>query len=99
MRTSQARERLLTAAVRHALDAGIADLSLRQLAAAIGTSHRMLIYHFGSKAGLIVAVIQTVEDAQRAAFVGIGSAAQFVQKHQRFRGHRLQHLADMCDMS
>jgi AcrR family transcriptional regulator len=32
MRTSQARERLLAAAVDHALDAGIADLSLRQLA-------------------------------------------------------------------
>jgi len=43
MRTSQARERLLAAAVGHALDAGIADLSLRQIAAAIGTSHRMLI--------------------------------------------------------
>ncbi len=28
----------------------------------------MLIYHFGSKAGLIVAVIRTVEEAQRRAF-------------------------------
>jgi len=37
MATSQARERLLAAAVGHALDTGIADLSLRQLAAAIGT--------------------------------------------------------------
>jgi len=43
MPASQARERLLAAAVRHALDAGIADLSLRQIAAALGTSHRMLI--------------------------------------------------------
>ena len=34
MHTSQARDRLLAAAVRHALDAGIADLSLRQIAAA-----------------------------------------------------------------
>jgi len=53
MRTSQARERLLAAAVGHALDSGIADLSLRQLAAAIGTSHRMLLYHFGSRQGLL----------------------------------------------
>src|SRR5262249_15473948 len=67
MRTSQARERLLDAAVRHALDAGIADLSLRQLAAAIGTSHRMLLYHFGSREGLLVAVTQAVEDRQRRA--------------------------------
>jgi AcrR family transcriptional regulator len=41
------------------------DLSLRELAAAIGTSHRMLIYHFGSREGLLAAVVQAVEAAQR----------------------------------
>ncbi len=66
--TADPRGRLLDAAVDHILEHGLSDLSLRELATAIGTSHRMLIYHFGSKAGLIVAVIQTVEDAQRAAF-------------------------------
>jgi AcrR family transcriptional regulator len=76
MPTSQARERLLAAAVRHALDAGIADLSLRQLAAAIGTSHRMLLYHFGSREGLLVAVTQAVEEQQRAALLGPGAALQ-----------------------
>jgi AcrR family transcriptional regulator len=76
MPTSQARERLLAAAVRHALDAGIADLSLRQLAAAIGTSHRMLLYHFGSREGLLVAVTQAVEEQQRAALLGPGTAPQ-----------------------
>jgi AcrR family transcriptional regulator len=76
MRTSQARERLLDAAVRHALDAGIADLSLRQLAAAIGTSHRMLLYHFGSREGLLVAVTQAVEEQQRAALLGSGVGPQ-----------------------
>jgi AcrR family transcriptional regulator len=69
MPTSQARERLLASAVRHALDAGIADLSLRQLAAAIGTSHRMLLYHFGSREGLLVAVTQAVEEQQRTALL------------------------------
>ena len=68
VRTSQARERLLAAAVGHALEHGIADLSLRQIAAAICTSHRMLIYHFGSREGLLVAVTQAVEEQQRAAF-------------------------------
>jgi AcrR family transcriptional regulator len=72
MQTSQARERLLAAAVDHALEAGIADLSLRQLAAAIGTSHRMLIYHFGSREGLLVAVTQAVEEQQRAALMESG---------------------------
>jgi AcrR family transcriptional regulator len=76
MPTSQARERLLAAAVRHALDAGIADLSLRQLAAAIGTSHRMLLYHFGSREGLLVAVTQEVEEQQRAALLGSGTSPQ-----------------------
>src|SRR5215469_321855 len=76
MRTSQARERLLDAAVNHALDAGIADLSLRQLAAAIGTSHRMLLYHFGSREGLLVAVTRAVEDQQRAAVLGSGITPQ-----------------------
>jgi len=45
---------------------GIADMSLRELAAAIGTSHRMLLYHFGSREGLLTAVAGTVEEAQRA---------------------------------
>ena len=74
MRTSQARERLLAAAVGHALDSGIADLSLRQLAEAIGTSHRMLIYHFGSREGLLTAVTREVEDEQRSALLEAGTA-------------------------
>src|SRR6516165_4699884 len=74
MHTSEARERLLAAAVGHALDTGIADLSLRQLAAAIGTSHRMLLYHFGSRQGLLAAVTQAVEDQQRAALLESGTA-------------------------
>jgi AcrR family transcriptional regulator len=56
----------------HALTAGIGDLSLRELAAAIGTSHRMLIYHFGSREGLLVAVTQAVEETERAAFAHVG---------------------------
>jgi AcrR family transcriptional regulator len=73
MAESQARERLLDAAVEHALEAGIADLSLRELATAIGTSHRMLIYHFGSREGLLVAVAQAVEEMQRATVFGSGA--------------------------
>ena len=75
MSTSQARERLLAAAVDHAHSTGIADLSLRQLAAAIGTSHRMLIYHFGSREGLLTAVTQAVEGQQRAALLESGATA------------------------
>jgi AcrR family transcriptional regulator len=76
MTASQARERLLAAAVEQAMHGGIADLSLRELAAAMGTSHRMLLYHFGSREGLLTAVARAVEEAQRAAVTewGITSA-------------------------
>ena len=59
------RERLLAAAIDHVASHGLGELSLRELAGAIGTSHRMLIYHFGSKEGLLVAIVQAVEAAQR----------------------------------
>jgi AcrR family transcriptional regulator len=60
------RERLLNAAIDHIAQRGISDLSLRELAGAIGSSHRMLIHHFGGREGLLVAVVQTVEERQRA---------------------------------
>jgi len=46
---------------------GVGDLSLRELAAGIGTSHRMLLYHFGSKDALLVEVARDVEQRQRDA--------------------------------
>ncbi|HEX4248507.1 MAG TPA: TetR/AcrR family transcriptional regulator [Pseudonocardia sp.] len=61
----QARARLLDAAMAYFGDHGISDLSLRQLAEALGTSHRMLIYHFGSKEGLLTEVVRAVEQGQR----------------------------------
>ena len=68
MATSQARERLLAAAVDQAMRGGITDLSLRELAEAIGTSHRMLLYHFGSRVGLLSAVAEAVNQAEAAGF-------------------------------
>jgi len=62
------RQRLLEAAITHVAAAGLADRSLRDLAAAIGTSHRMLIYHFGSKEGLMRAIVEAVEAQQRTFF-------------------------------
>ena len=75
MASPQARERLLEAAIEHALREGIVDLSLREIAAAIGTSHRMLIYHFGSREGLLVAVVREVERRQRDALAETTSVA------------------------
>lgn len=65
------RDALLHAAIDHIAERGISDLSLRELASAIGTSHRMLIHHFGSKEGLWVEVIRTVEQRQRDGLADI----------------------------
>jgi AcrR family transcriptional regulator len=87
MATSQARDRLLAAAVEQAMRGGIADLSLRELAAAIGTSHRMLLYHFGSRQGLLVAVARAVEEAQYASVPDGGITAADARR-------LWQHLSD-----
>ena len=51
--SSPRREELLDRAYRYALEHGLADLSLRPLAAAIGSSPRVLLFLFGSKDGLV----------------------------------------------
>jgi AcrR family transcriptional regulator len=65
------RAQLLQRAIDHIAQRGLSDLSLRELATAIGTSHRMLIHHFGSKQGLWVEVIRAVEDQQRDALADV----------------------------
>ena len=59
------RDALLQRAIEHFAAHGIGDTSLRALAEAIGTSHRMLIYHFGSREGLLAAVVDAVEQGAR----------------------------------
>jgi AcrR family transcriptional regulator len=60
------RERLLSATMNYVAKHGIGELTLRQLAAALGTSHRMLVYHFGSKEGLLTEVVRRSEAEERA---------------------------------
>src|SRR4051812_20872225 len=71
--TLSPRQRLLDPAVDHVAEHGLSDTSLRQLAAALGTSHRMLIYHFGSKEQLVVEIIRELESRQRATFGAISA--------------------------
>jgi len=73
--SSGARERLLDAVIEHFSADGLADQSLRRIAEAAGTSHRMLLYHFGSKEGLLLAVVQAVEARTQAAFAAVGTDA------------------------
>lgn len=51
---------LLNAMAPHVMEHGLAAASLRPLAKAAGTSDRMLIYHFGSKDGLIEALLEHI---------------------------------------
>jgi AcrR family transcriptional regulator len=61
---TERRDDLLRRVVAAAADGGLARRSLRDLAAEVGTSHRMLIHHFGSRDGLLAAVVESVERDQ-----------------------------------
>jgi AcrR family transcriptional regulator len=57
VRSSARRDELLDAAYRYVLEHGLGGMSLRPLAAAIGSSPRVLLFLFGSKDGLIRALL------------------------------------------
>ncbi|QLL08978.1 TetR/AcrR family transcriptional regulator [Mycobacterium vicinigordonae] len=58
------RRQLLGALVEEFAARGVGDRSLRDVAAAVGTSHRMLLHHFGSREELLLAVVTEVERRQ-----------------------------------
>lgn len=77
-----ARAALLDKIVADVAANGLGDRSLRDLAAAVGTSHRVLLYHFGSRVGLVAAIVDAVEASQRAVLAelaaGITEPAELV---------------------
>jgi AcrR family transcriptional regulator len=58
------RKQLLDALVDEFAAGGVGDRSLREVAAAVGTSHRMLLHHFGSREDLLIAIVEEVERRQ-----------------------------------
>jgi AcrR family transcriptional regulator len=79
---SARRRALLEAAYGYVLERGLATLSLRPLATAIGSSPRVLLFLFGSKDGLVQAILAraradelAVLDRVRRAGVADGPAA------------------------
>ncbi|MGW3645470.1 TetR/AcrR family transcriptional regulator [Streptomyces sp. NPDC000878] len=62
VRNTARREELAALATDYVLDHGLIGLSLRPLAAAIGTSDRMLLYHFADKDDLVATVLRTSND-------------------------------------
>jgi len=82
---SDRRARLLDRVVDYVLEHGIADLTLRRLADAVGSNNRMLLYYFGSREGIIVAAITAAE----ARFPGMQQILVRLDDPALPLGHRL----------
>lgn len=84
------RDELVDGALRYVLRHGLADLSLRPLATALGTSDRMLMYHFGSKRALVDDVLDRASSHLAALVLDVmatsGTAAERL-------GNLWEHLA------
>lgn len=72
---SEARDQLLDRVIQHVATSGLSDTSLREIADAVGSSHRMLHYHFGGRDGLVAAIVAEVERRQRDLLAAIASDA------------------------
>jgi AcrR family transcriptional regulator len=59
---------LLDAIVGYLVENGVAELSLRPLAKAVGSSPRGLLYYFGSKEAMVAQAIKRLRELQRAGF-------------------------------
>jgi AcrR family transcriptional regulator len=58
------RSQLLDQLVEEFAASGVGHRSLREVAEAVGTSHRMLLHHFGSREEMLVAIVEQVERRQ-----------------------------------
>jgi AcrR family transcriptional regulator len=72
---SARKAELLEASYHYALEHGLHDLSLRPLAATIGSSPRVLLYLFGSKEGLVQALLARARSAELAALAQVRNDA------------------------
>ncbi|HEY1548407.1 MAG TPA: TetR/AcrR family transcriptional regulator [Kofleriaceae bacterium] len=68
-RPAQLMERIVEYLTQH----GLAELSLRPLARAVGSSPRVLLYYFGSKEQLVAEVFAALRERQRAQLEALPS--------------------------
>jgi AcrR family transcriptional regulator len=66
-RPAQLMERIIEYLTHH----GLAELSLRPLARAVGSSPRVLLYYFGSKEQLVAEVFAALRERQRAQLAAL----------------------------
>jgi AcrR family transcriptional regulator len=64
----QRREAIVQRAADHLLERGVVAVSLRELAAAVGVSPRMLVHHFGSREKLVASAVREARSRQRETF-------------------------------
>ena len=69
------RDQLARDATDYVLEHGLIGLSLRPLAQALGTSDRMLLYHFGTKDDLVASVLRVSNDRSVAQIGRLPAAA------------------------
>jgi AcrR family transcriptional regulator len=74
-RETRRRDAVAQAATDYVLEHGLVGLSLRPLAAALGTSDRMLLYHFDGKDDLVATVLRLSNDRSVAEVRGLAPAA------------------------
>lgn len=67
------RRQLLDALIDTFADGGIGDRSLRGIADTVGTSHRMLLHHFGSRDEMLLAIVDEVERRQMSLLPSAGT--------------------------
>ena len=60
------RARLRDQAIDYVLRHGVSDLALRPLAKALKTNARMLVYHFGSREGLMREILVALRESEDA---------------------------------
>lgn len=72
------KQELLNKLIAYLAKHGIADLSLRPMAAATGTSARLLIFHFGSKEQLLQDVLEEMQARLQASFIAMAQAKREV---------------------
>jgi AcrR family transcriptional regulator len=67
----QRRAELLDGLIEAFAAGGIGGRSLRDVAEVLGTSHRMLIHHFGSRDEMLLAIVEEVERRQAATLADL----------------------------
>ncbi|KYH45667.1 TetR/AcrR family transcriptional regulator [Branchiibius sp. NY16-3462-2] len=97
------RDQLLDRVVDYVLEHGVADLTLRDLAAAVGSNNRMLIYYFGSRDELIhtalesaaarfprmVSLFEVLDDTANPPAIRFHSAWDLIGAQENLPFHRL----------